>query len=148
LQSSDFSAIHWKTHGTFSSDPAETYVVAYQERITTNTLNDLLQIGTRSGSRPLELLVLSACETARGDNRAVLGLAGLAARTGTRSVLSTLWIAQDTPNTEFMDHFYAALSQPGVTKAEAVRQAQLNLIRTNGQTPHIWANYVLIGSWW
>ncbi len=147
LQSSDFSAIHWKTHGTFSSDPTETYVVAYQERIATHTLNDLLQVGTRNGTRPLELLVLSACETARGDNRAVLGLAGLAARTGTRSVLSTLWVAQDIPNTEFMARFYAALSQPGMTKAEAVRQAQIDLLQTNGQPPHIWANYVLIGSW-
>ena len=75
----------------------------------------------------------------------MLGLAGLAARTGTRSVLSTLWVAQDTPNTEFMASFYAALSQPGITKAQAVRQAQLNLIQNNGQTPHIWANYVLVG---
>ncbi|NJP12252.1 MAG: CHAT domain-containing protein [Leptolyngbyaceae cyanobacterium RU_5_1] len=148
LQSREFSAIHWKTHGTFSSDPAETYVVAYQERITTHTLNDLIQVGSRGGIRPLELLVLSACETARGDNRAVLGLAGLAARTGTRSVLSTLWVAQDTPNTEFMARFYQSLSQSGITKAEAVRQAQLALIQTSGHTtPHIWANYVLIGNW-
>jgi CHAT domain-containing protein len=148
LQSREFSAIHWKTHGTFSSDPAETYVVAYQERITTNTLNDLIQVGSRGGTRPLELLVLSACETARGDNRAVLGLAGLAARTGTRSVLSTLWTAQDVPNTEFMAQFYRSLSQPGITKAEAVRRAQLELIQTAGYTtPHIWGNYVLIGNW-
>jgi CHAT domain-containing protein len=92
--------------------------------------------------------VLSACETASGDNRAVLGLAGLAARTGTRSVLSTLWVAQDTPNTEFMARFYQALSQPGTTKAEAVRQAQLALIQAEGYTtPHTWGNYVLIGNW-
>lgn len=148
LQSREFSAIHWKTHGTFSSDPAQTYVVAYQERIDTNTLSDLIQIGSRDGSRPLELLVLSACETARGDNRAVLGLAGLAARTGTRSVLSTLWDAQDVPNTEFMARFYQVLSQPGTTKAEALRQAQLALIQTSGYTvPHVWGNYVLIGNW-
>ncbi len=148
LQSDNFSAIHWKTHGTFSSDPAETYIVAYRERIATSTLNDLIHVASRSGSRPLELLVLSACETARGDNRAVLGLAGLAARTGTRSVLSTLWVAQDTPNTEFMASFYQALSQPGITKAEAVRQAQLSLIQNSGHTtPYIWGNYVLIGNW-
>lgn len=148
LQSREFSAIHWKTHGTFSSDPVETYVVAYQERIATNTLSDLIQVSSRDGVRPLELLVLSACETASGDNRAVLGLAGLAARTGTRSVLSTLWVAQDTPNTEFMAQFYKALAQPGMTKAEAVRQAQLALIQNSGYTaPHIWANYVLIGNW-
>jgi CHAT domain-containing protein len=148
LDSGNFSAVHWKTHGTFSSDPAETYVVAYQERIMTHQLNDLIQVGSRDGARPLELLVLSACETARGDRRAVLGLAGLAARTGTRSVLSTLWVAQDTPNTEFMASFYQALSQPGMTKAEAVRQAQLNLMQKSGYTtPHIWGNYVLIGNW-
>lgn len=148
LQTGEFSAIHWKTHGTFSSDPAETYVVAYQERIAANTLSDLIQLGSRSGVRPLELLVLSACETASGDNRAVLGLAGLAARTGTRSVLSTLWVAQDIPNTEFMARFYEAIAQPGTTKAKAVRQAQLALIQNSGQTtPHIWANYVLIGNW-
>ncbi|MBD2092476.1 CHAT domain-containing protein [Microcoleus sp. FACHB-1515] len=147
LQTREFSAIHWKTHGTFSSDPAETYVVAYQERITANTLSDLIQVSSRSGVRPLELLVLSACETASGDNRAVLGLAGLAARTGTRSVLSTLWIAQDIPNTEFMAQFYQALSQPGITKAEAVRQAQLALIQSGYTTPHIWGNYALIGNW-
>ncbi|GAP94207.1 CHAT domain-containing protein [Leptolyngbya sp. NIES-2104] len=148
LQNSNFSAIHWKTHGTFSSDPTETYMVAYKERIATQTLHDLVQISSRSGSRPLELLVLSACETARGDSRAVLGLAGLAARTGTRSVLSTLWTAQDAPNTEFMAQFYRSLSQPGTTKAEAVRQAQLNLIQKTGYTtPHIWSNYVLIGNW-
>lgn len=148
LQTREFSAIHWKTHGTFSSDPAETYVVAYQERIAANTLSDLIQVSSRDGIRPLELLVLSACETASGDDRAVLGLAGLAARTGTRSVLSTLWVAQDSPNTEFMEQFYQALSQPEITKAEAVRQAQLALIREKGHTtPHIWANYVLIGNW-
>lgn len=123
-------------------------MVAYQERIAANTLSDLIQVSSRSGVRPLELLVLSACETASGDNRAVLGLAGLAARTGTRSVLSTLWVAQDIPNTEFMAQFYQALSQPEITKAEAVRQAQLALIEKRGHTaPHVWANYVLIGNW-
>ncbi|MBE9014374.1 CHAT domain-containing protein, partial [Pseudanabaenaceae cyanobacterium LEGE 13415] len=105
-------------------------------------------LSSRSGSRPLELIVLSACETARGDNRAVLGLAGLAARTGTRSVLSTLWTAQGAPNTEFMVQFYRSLSQPQSTKAEAVRQAQLHLIQEAGYTTsHIWSNYVLIGNW-
>ena len=148
LQTGEFSAIHWKTHGVFSSDPQETYVVAYNEQIAARDINDLIWLGSQGGVRPLELVVLSACETAQGDNRAVLGLAGLAARTGTRSVLSTLWIAQDTPNTEFMKRFYEALTQPGMSKAEAVRQAQLALIQEYGYTtPYIWANYVLIGNW-
>ncbi|NEZ58655.1 CHAT domain-containing protein [Adonisia turfae] len=148
LETGNFSAIHWKTHGVFSSDPDETYVVAYEEQISAQDLNNLIWLGSRGGVHPLELVVLSACETAQGDKRAVLGLAGLAARTGTRSVLSTLWIAQDTPNTQFMIRFYELLTQPGMSIANAVRQAQLSLIHDYGYTtPYIWANYLLIGSW-
>lgn len=148
LQAGSFSAIHWKTHGVFSSDPEETYIVAYQARIKAQDLNSLMRTGSSSGVRPLELLVLSACETAQGDDRAVLGLAGIAVRTGARSVLSTLWVAKDAPNTEFMVRFYEELSKPGMTKAQAVRQAQLALLNEYGYTtPHIWATYVLVGNW-
>jgi len=148
LQSDRFSAIHWKTHGVFSSDPEETYIVAYGERIKAQDLNRLIQTSSQKGAEPLELLVLSACETAQGDDRAVLGLAGIAVRTGTRSVLSTLWVAKDAPNTEFMVRFYEELSKPGVTKAQATHQAQLALLNEYGySTPHIWATYVLVGNW-
>lgn len=148
LLQSPVSAIHWKTHGIFSSDPAQSYIVGFQQRINAATLNELIATGSQGGLQPLELLVLSACETAQGDNRAVLGLAGLAARTGTRSVVSALWIAQDTPNTEFMVRFYELLTQEEMTKAEAVRQAQLALMNEYGYTtPYIWANYILIGNW-
>jgi CHAT domain-containing protein len=148
LESGNYSAIHWKTHGTFSSDPEETFIVAYQESIKAQELNSLIQAGSQGGAAPLELLVLSACETARGDDRAVLGLAGIAVRTGTRSVLSTLWVAKDAPNTEFMVRFYEELSEPGVTKAQAVRRAQLALLQEYGYTtPHIWGTYVLVGNW-
>ncbi|MEO0947066.1 MAG: CHAT domain-containing protein [Cyanobacteria bacterium J06641_5] len=148
LQAGTFSAIHWKTHGVFSSDPQETFLVAFNERITAKDLNAIVQTSIRKGTQPLELLVLSACETALGDDRAVLGLAGIAARTGARSVLATLWTAQDEPNTEFMARFYEELSKPGVTKARALQQAQLALIQKHGYTtPYIWANYTLVGNW-
>jgi CHAT domain-containing protein len=148
LQLGSFSAIHWKTHGVFSSDPEETYIAAYKERLLAQDLNSLIQTGSQSGAQPLELLVLSACETAQGDDRAVLGLAGIAVRTGARSVLSTLWVAKDAPNTEFMVRFYEALSKPGMTKAQAVHQAQLALMKEYGYTtPHIWATYILAGNW-
>jgi CHAT domain-containing protein len=148
LQAGNFTAIHWKTHGVFSSNPEQTFIVAYNDRIVAQDLNSLMQTGSSSGVRPLELLVLSACETAQGDDRAVLGLAGIAVRTGARSVLSTLWVAKDAPNTEFMVRFYEELSKPGMTKAQAVRQAQLALLKEYGYTtPHIWATYVLVGNW-
>lgn len=148
LQAGNFSAIHWKTHGVFSSDPEQTYIVAYQERIQAQDLNSLIQTGSQRRTQPLELIVLSACETAQGDDRAVLGLAGIAVRTGARSVLSTLWVAKDAPNTEFMVRFYEELSKPGMTKTQAVRQAQLALLKEYGYTsPYIWATYVLVGNW-
>lgn len=148
LAAETFSVIHWKTHGVFSSDPQETFLVAYNERIRAKDLNAMVRAGSRSGTQPLELLVLSACETALGDDRAVLGLAGVAVRTGARSVLATLWSAQDAPNTEFMARFYEELAKPGVTKAQATQRAQLALVREHGYTtPHIWANYTLTGNW-
>ena len=148
LESDDFSAIHWKTHGVFSSDPTETFLVAYQDRIKADELQLLVAEATASGSNPLELLVLSACETARSDRRAVLGLAGITVRTGARSTLSTLWKADDRANTILMTEFYRQLAQPGMTKAEALRQAQLFLIAKEGYfAPHFWATYVLVGSW-
>ncbi|MBE9115309.1 CHAT domain-containing protein [Lusitaniella coriacea LEGE 07157] len=148
LEPGRFSAIHWKTHGVFSSDPQETYLVAYRDRIKARDLNHLIQTSSRSGANPLELLVLSACETAQGDNRAVLGLAGIAVRTGARSTLSTLWKADDTANTQLMARFYQELSKPGTTKASALRQAQLSLLRELGYpAPYYWATYTLVGNW-
>lgn len=147
LKTSNFSAIHFKTHGVFSSDPEETFIVAYKEIIQSRYFANLIQIGSKEKAKPIELLVLSACETAQGDNRAVLGLAGIAVRAGARSTLSTLWIAQDAPNTELMIQFYKELSKAGMTKAQALHRAQLALFNSGYKAPHIWATYVLVGNW-
>ncbi|MGF1514819.1 MAG: CHAT domain-containing protein [Elainellaceae cyanobacterium] len=148
LQTGRYSAIHWKTHGIFSSNPAATYLVAYQDSIQANDLNELVQIALQRRSEPLDLLVLSACETAQGDDRAVLGLAGIAVRAGARTTLSTLWRADDAANTLLMERFYRELLTPNTTKAKALQRAQVALLREYGYpSPYIWATYVLIGSW-
>lgn len=148
LKTGNFSAIHLKTHGVFSSDPEETFVVAYRELITGKELGHLIQTGHfGKAERPIELLVLSACSTAQGDNRAVLGLAGIAVQAGARSVLSTLWEAQDLPNTQLMIRFYQELLNSNTTKAQALRLAQLHLLEQGYTTPHVWATYVLVGNW-
>lgn len=147
LQINPFSVIHLKTHGVFSSDPEETFIVAYQALITGKDLGHLLQIDRLGESNPLELLVLSACSTAQGDNRAVLGLAGTAVQAGARSVISTLWEAEDLPNTQLMLEFYKTLLNPDITRAQALRTAQLALLDKGYQAPHIWATYVLVGNW-
>lgn len=148
LEKSDFSAIHWKTHGIFSSDPRETFIVAYQDSIKANELQSLVQTASQDGQKPLELLVLSACETAKGDNRAILGLAGLTVKTGARTALSTFWRADDRATTLLMTEFYQQLDKPGITKAEALKQAQLSLLKQEGYVaPYYWGTYVLIGNW-
>jgi CHAT domain-containing protein len=147
LQAGEFSAVHLKTHGIFSSDPEETFIVAYQELITGRDLGRLIQLGRLGEASPIELLVLSACSTAQGDNRAVLGLAGVAVQAGARSVVSTLWEAQDLPNTQLMIRFYQELLNPEISRAEALRRAQLHLLQQGYTTPHVWATYVLVGNW-
>ncbi len=153
LTNQSVSAVHLKTHGIFSSDPDETFVVTYQNLLTGKELGHLLQSrgqgqGNRTGTpSPIELLILSACSTAQGDNRAVLGMAGLAVQAGARSVVSTLWEAQDVPNTALMLKFYEALKDPKVSRAKALRSAQLSLLEQGYTTPYVWATYVLVGNW-
>ena len=147
LARQQYTAIHWKTHGIFSSDPIETFLVAYQDDITANELSDLIRAAREQQSEPLELLVLSACETALGDRRAVLGLAGIAVRAGTRSTLSTLWRADDGANTQLMSYFYQGLND-GLTKAQALKRSQQALLNEEGYpAPYYWAPYVLVGNW-
>ncbi|MBD2095818.1 CHAT domain-containing protein [Trichocoleus sp. FACHB-591] len=147
LKAGRFSVIHFKTHGIFSSDPEETFIVAYRELITGGDIGRLIQLSRARELKPIELLILSACSTAQGDNRAVLGLAGIAVQAGTRSVVSTLWEAQDLPTTQLMVQLYQALLNPKTTRAQALRQAQLHLIEQGYSTPYVWASYILVGNW-
>lgn len=147
LSTERYTAIHWKTHGVFSSIPTETFLVAYRDGITANELSTLVRSASERQTEPLELVVLSACETALGDRRAVLGLAGIAVRAGSRSTLSTLWRADDGANTRLMNDFYQGL-QTGLSKAQALQNAQQALLAEGGYpAPYYWAPYVIVGNW-
>ncbi|MEO0868972.1 MAG: CHAT domain-containing protein, partial [Cyanobacteria bacterium J06642_11] len=142
--------VHIATHGQFSSDPRETFIVAWDEQIDVLTLSSILRTHQEEGATPIELLVLSACQTAAGDDRAVLGLAGIAIQSGARSTLSSLWVIQDQSTAILMELFYQALNNPDtpVTRAEALRQAQLQLMKIPGYVaPYYWAPYVMVGGW-
>ncbi|WP_335025966.1 CHAT domain-containing protein [Nostoc sp.] len=148
LESKAFSIVHFVTHGNFSSNPEDTYLLAYQQLIKARELNNLLRDDTVN-SRAIKLLVLSACKTAEGDNRAILGLAGLAVRAGANSTLSTLWQINDTSTSQLMVEFYTELKKGGVTKAEALHRAQKALLaQPEYQNPYYWAPYILVGNWW
>jgi CHAT domain-containing protein/Flp pilus assembly protein TadD len=146
INSGAFSTVHIATHGKFSSDPEETFIMAYNQLLKSDDLNSLLRINNQSSSSIIELLVLSACQTAQGDNRATLGLAGIAVRAGARSTLATLWPVSDRSTSELMEQFYKELTNPEVTKAQALHQAQLELFKRY-KAPYNWAPFVLVGNW-
>ncbi len=151
LATRDYPVVHLATHGKFSSRADETFLVTWDGRITANQLDQLFQrqrSGNVSESDPLELLVLSACQTAAGDRRAALGMAGVAVRSGARSTLATLWAVNDQSTALFMSEFYRLLIQEQLPRGEAVRQAQLSLLKQpQYRRPYYWAPFVLVGNW-
>ncbi|WP_228015961.1 CHAT domain-containing protein [Leptolyngbya ectocarpi] len=142
------SIVHLITHGQFSSSQEDTFILAWDKKVKMEDLSKILQTRQLSATAPIELLVLSACQTAAGDNRAGLGLAGFALRSGARSTLASLWSVDDQSTAELMVKFYNTLSQSQTTKAEALRQAQLALLRQEGyRHPFFWAAFVMVGNW-
>lgn len=148
IEATPFPVVHLATHGQFSSKAENTFLLTWNGRIKVKDLDQLLQTRQRQNTNPIELLVLSACQTATGDKRAALGLAGLAVRSGARSTLATLWSVNDESTAQLMVEFYRQLTQSQVSKAQALRQAQLTLLRQpNYQHPFYWAPFVLVGNW-
>ncbi|MFN6566023.1 CHAT domain-containing protein [Dendronalium sp. ChiSLP03b] len=148
IDSLPFSVVHLATHGQFSSNADETFVLAWDKPVKVNELKDLLRSRNQTKPEPIELLVLSACETAEGDKRAALGLAGVAIQAGARSTLASLWSVDDASGTQLISKFYQELATKKVTKAEALRQAQLSLLKDpDYRHPVHWAPYILLGNW-
>jgi Uncharacterized protein conserved in bacteria len=148
IQKTAFPIVHLATHGQFSSKAEDTFLLTWDSRINVKDLDDLLRSRQPGEQNPVELLVLSACETATGDQRAALGLAGVAVRSGARSTLATLWQVNDTSTASLMAEFYQELIQPQISKAQALRQAQLKLLQqAKYQDPYYWAPFVLVGNW-
>lgn len=155
-----YNIIHLATHGKFSSDPNDTFLLDYNERIKVQNLDRLLRRSERVGLNAIDLLTLSACQTATGDNRAALGLAGVAIRAGSRSTLASLWNVSDVSTALLMQEFYRLLLDTNLTKTEALRQVQLEFIHKDleifaeggitpdmASRPHYWAPFILIGNW-
>ena len=148
INSVPFPVVHLATHGQFSSQAEQTFILAWDKPISVNELDGLLRSRDNSISNAIELLVLSACQTAAGDKRAALGLAGVAVRAGARSTLASLWNVNDRSTALLMGKFYRELGNNQLNKAEALRQAQLVLLNNpKYQRPIFWAPYVLVGNW-
>jgi CHAT domain-containing protein len=146
MTAGDHSIVHFATHGYFDPDPLKSFLLTYDDKLTLNRLQET--VGTRRFTgNPLELLVLSACETAAGDERAALGLAGVSLKAGAHTTLASLWPISDAATSELMMAFYENLSQ-GEQKSDALRLAQLKLMNdTRFDHPFFWSPFLLIGKW-
>jgi CHAT domain-containing protein len=146
IKKTPYTVVHIATHGEFSSNPDKTFILTWEQLLKVKDFDNLIRLSGQRESSAIELLVLSACETAQGDKRATLGLAGIAVRAGARSTLATLWAVDDKSTSQFMSQFYQELENSKVTKAEAVRRAQIQLL-TDYEIPYLWAPYILVGNW-
>ena len=149
MEDSNFSVVHIATHGQFSSDPKQTFILTYENLIKGEEFRELIYTNVDQRRDAIELLVLSACQSAVGDKRAALGLAGIAVGAGARSTLATLWQVGDLSTANLMTQFYQTLAdQPNLSKAKALQLSQLSLLgQSKFQDPYYWAPFVLVGNW-
>lgn len=148
ISESSFAIVHLATHGQFSSNPQETYLLTASGPINVDDLGSLFRTRGLSRTDEIELLVLSACETASGDSRAALGIAGTTVRAGARSAIASLWSLDDESSVELMKQFYQQLGTGRVSRAESLRQAQLSLMKNDQYAyPRYWSPLILLGNW-
>ncbi len=149
LSKTNYPIIHMATHAQFRSDPEDTFLVTgNNDKLTITNLETALR-SVPHGSQRVELLALTACQTAAGDDDAALGLAGVAVQSGVKSALASLWFIQDAPTVTLINKFYDSWLNSKVSKAEALRVAQTALIESGGQSAHpaYWAGFILVGNW-
>ena len=176
-RSKPFSIIHLGTHAKFKPGSFnDSYIQFYDEKLQLSALREISdELGWSSSQNPpVDLLVLSACETALGDEEAELGFAGLALQAGVKSALASLWYVSDLGTLALMGEFYDRLDDT-LIKAEALRQTQLRMLTgevmvedghiklSNGEHlslpadfprgnfrfshPYFWSSFTLIGNW-
>jgi CHAT domain-containing protein len=148
LTEEQYSIVHIASHGQFDRDIRNTFVLTYDDKVTLNGLESLIRPSQYRG-KPVELLVLSACQTAAGDDRAALGLAGVAVKAGARSAMATLWFVNDESTAAVVSEVYSQLRKsPRVSKARALQAAQIKLLNDRRyHHPCYWSPYLMIGNW-
>ena len=171
-KSQGYGIVHLATHAMFAEDWQKSYIKLWDSQLTLERMSELHWYDP-----PIELVVLSACQTAKDSEKAELGFAGFAVRAGAKSALASLWSVSDAGTIPLMLEFYQHLHDAqNPIKAEALRQAQISMIQgnlkvENGQLtgldkdksiampkevqnisnlshPYYWAGFTLIGSPW
>jgi len=147
LEARPYSIVHVASHGEFQSDARKTFLLTYDNKLDMDMLEGYMA-STAYRDQPVELLTLSACQTAVGDDKAALGLGGVAVKAGARSALATLWYINDRASSILITNFYENLKEPGLSKARALQQAQLEMLKDRRyHHASYWSPFLLIGNW-
>lgn len=142
----DKPIVHIASHGMFSSNPEKTIILAYNKPINALEFHDLISQKSDIGQAAIELLILSACQTAKGDKRSALGIAGMAVQAGAKNILASRWLVDSRATTQLITTFYQELSD-GRSKAKALQQAQIQLIGSEKYShPYYWGAFTLVGN--
>jgi len=147
LKDEQFTIVHVASHGEFGNEVDKTFLLTFDDKLSLDRLNQMVGV-FRFRDDPLELLTLSACETAAGDDRAALGLAGIAIKAGARSALATLWNINDEASVDLVVDFYRGLKDPSISRAVALQRAQIKMLENpRYEHPGFWSPFLLINNW-
>ncbi len=175
-QQQDFSIIHLATHGRFQPGRLDnSYIQLWNSKLKLSDLRTLSLESKWNTNPTMEMLVLSACQTALGSPEAELGFTGLAVQTGVKTAIGSLWFVSDAGSLGLMTEFYRRL-QTAPLRAAALRKAQEGMIRgevkiVDGQLalpeaepialptglvdkpnvdlshPYFWSAFTVVGNW-
>ena len=163
IASRRYDIAHIATHGSFGALADQTFIVAQDGLISFDRLGQILRSNDPTRETDLDLVILSACQTAEGSDRAVLGMAGMGLRAGVRSTIGSLWNVSDFSTSLIMQAFYRHRLE-GLGKAAALAAAQRDALNgdLDSQTvtgtaepgtakdfssPYYWSPFVLVGDW-
>lgn len=146
LESGEYDKVHIASHGFFGNNAKDSFILAYDEILSLENFQGSLE-ADKLKRQPIKMLTLSACETAQGNDRMLLGFSGMAIKSNVESALGSLWTIDDEGTMEFMKLFYAGLNQ-SMQKAQAVQHAQVEMINSRKyKHPYYWSAFILTGNW-
>ncbi|MBN2200185.1 MAG: CHAT domain-containing protein [Candidatus Aminicenantes bacterium] len=143
---SDFRIVHLAVHGLIDEEVASRSMLVFSRTPEAGEDGLLTAREVYELDIPADLVVLSACATARGKIEKGEGVCGLGRAffyAGAKTVVASLWNVRDRPTSAFMPRFYKYWTE-GRTKEEALRRAKLDFM-SSGSPPSVWAAFILIG---
>lgn len=145
LHNTHYRILHIASHGFFGGTEQNSFIMTYDRILDMSRFDALLHPHNKNRRRAPELITLSACQTAEGDDRSPLGISGVAIKAKVKNVLGSLWSVSDAATTVLMGHFYRNM-QNGLSKAEALRQAQVMLLHSKEfAAAPFWSPFILVG---